>query len=86
MLFKTVLLASAPLAALAFVAPVARSPMTPRGRHLSMSYGYENGARPVGGVQFFPDSEPFWVRHVSSCVLCSRPSRRARAASRPGPC
>jgi hypothetical protein len=84
MLFKTVLLASAPLAALAFVAPVARSPMT-RGRQLSMSYGYENGARPVGGVQFFPDSEPFWVRHVSF-MFCSRPSRRARAASRPGPC
>lgn len=31
-----------------------------RGRSVRMSYGYDEGTRPVGGVQFFPSSAPYW--------------------------
>lgn len=48
-----------PLAS-AFVAPAAK---LSRGRSLKMTFGYdEEGARPVGGVQFFPwDDQKYWV-------------------------
>jgi hypothetical protein len=50
------ILAALPLAS-AFLAP---APKVSRGRSLKMNFGYEEGVRPVGGVQFFPDSAPYW--------------------------
>ena len=40
---------------------VPAGPRVSRGRSLKMNFGYENGERPIGGVQFWPDAAPSWV-------------------------
>jgi len=53
-------------AAVLALLPVASAFLTPatrvtRGRSLQMNFGYEEGGRAVGAVQFFPDGATYWV-------------------------
>jgi hypothetical protein len=46
---------------------------------MKMNFGYEEGNRPVGGVQFFPDSATSWVGFPHRSLSRAVTIRRAQA-------